>query len=218
MKWSEKAWDSIKPIYEKTLASPFIQELMEGTLDNERFIFYIRQDALYLSDYGKVLIAIATKLTKPEHIEAFIAFAGECIAAEKELHKTFLAGAAAEARKEQSESPSCLLYTSYLLRQLNAPVEVMAAAVLPCFRIYKEVGEYILANQPEGHNPYQAWINAYGGEYYEASVKKAIAICDELAESCTEQQQNAMTEAFITCSKLEWMFWDSAYHLEQWKV
>jgi thiaminase/transcriptional activator TenA len=217
MKWSEKAWDSIESIYKKTLALPFIQELMEGTLDNEKFIFYIRQDALYLSDYGKLLTAIATRLTKPEHIEAFIGFAGESMVAENELHKTFLAGSG-EVDKQPSASPSCLLYTSFLLRQLNAPVEVMVAAALPCFRIYKEVGEYILTNRSGNHNPYQAWINTYGGEYYEESVKKAIAICDELAESCTEQQQNAMTEAFITCSKLEWMFWDSAYNLEQWKV
>ena len=216
MKWSEKAWGSIEPVFKKTLALPFIQELMKGTLDNDKFVFYIRQDALYLSDYGKLLTAIATRLTKPEHIEAFINFAGESIAAENELHETFFAGLGID--KKLSASPSCLLYTSFLLRQLNAPVEVMAAAVLPCFWIYKEVGEYILANQSENHNPYQAWINTYGGEYYEKSVKKAIAICDELAELCTERQQDAMTEAFITCSKLEWMFWDSAYNLEQWKI
>ncbi|HCC51139.1 MAG TPA: thiaminase II, partial [Porphyromonadaceae bacterium] len=65
MKWSENAWDAIKPIYKKTLELPFIQELMNGTLDREKFVFYIQQDALYLSDYGKILTAIATKLTKP---------------------------------------------------------------------------------------------------------------------------------------------------------
>lgn len=216
MKWSENAWDAIKPIYKKTLELPFIQELMNGTLDREKFVFYIQQDALYLSDYGKILTAIATKLTNPAHIEAFIRFAGESMAVEKELHEAFFTEL--NAKEQQTPSPSCLLYTSFLLRQLNAPIEVMAAAVLPCFWIYKEVGDYILANQVKENNPYRAWINTYGGEEYARSVEKAIAICDELAGLCTAQQQRAMTEAFVMCSKLEWMFWDSAYNLEQWNV
>jgi thiaminase/transcriptional activator TenA len=216
MKWSEKAWDSIEPIYRKTLELPFIQELITGTLDREKFVFYIQQDSIYLSDYGKALTAVATGLTKPEHIEAFIGFAGESIQVENELHKMLFAEL--QADRKQTASPSCLLYTSFLLRQLNAPVEVMAAAVLPCFRIYKEVGDYILAHQAKGYNPYQAWIDAYGGDDFTESVRKATAICDELAENCTEEQRDRMTEAFITCSKMEWMFWDSAYRLEEWKI
>lgn len=216
MKWSEKAWASIEAIYQETLALPFLQELIKGTLDRGKFVFYIQQDALYLSDYGKVLTAIATKLSGPEHIEAFIGFAGDSIAVENELHKTFFAEL--HVNKDQKASPSCLLYTSFLLRQINAPVEVMAAAVLPCFWIYKEVGDYILANQVKENNPYQAWIDTYGGEVYAQSVRKAIDICDELADKCTDEQQQAMTEAFVTCSKLEWMFWDSAYRLEQWEI
>jgi thiaminase/transcriptional activator TenA len=169
-----------------------------------------------LSDYGKVLTALATRLTKSEHIEAFVGFAGDCMAVEKAMHEMFRTEF--DARGAQTASPACLLYTSYLYRQFNAPVEVMAAAVLPCFWIYKEVGEYIFANQNKENNPFQAWINTYVGEEFEKSVEKAIRICDELAEKCTEDQQNAMTEAYIVCSKLEWMFWDSAYQLEQWKV
>ena len=216
MKWSEKAWEAIKPVYKEILEQPFINELIKGTLDREKFMYYILQDAIYLTDYGKLLTAIATRLTKPEHIETFIGFAGESIAVENDLHETYFTGLNAD--KKQSASPSCLLYTSFLLRQLNAPVEVMVAAVLPCFWIYKEVGDYILANQNKDNNPYQAWIDTYGGDEYAQSVKKAIDICDDLAEKCTAEQQHAMTEAFVICSKLEWMFWDSAYNLEKWKI
>lgn len=116
-------------------------------------------------------------------------------------------------------SPVCLLYTSYLWRQLaNAPIEVSVAAVLPCFWIYKAVGDYILANQTNEENPYQTWINTYGGDDFSRSVSRAIEICDELAESCTESRQKEMLEAFVVCSKMEYLFWDSAHNLEQWKI
>ena len=213
MKWSEKAWEAIAPVYKEIITSPFIVELMNGTLDREKFTFYIQQDTLYVSDYGRILTAIATRLTRPEHVEAFLGFAGESVAAEKAFHQIFRTELGVP--EAQTPSPSCLLYTSFLFRQFNAPTEVMAAAVLPCFWIYKEVGDYIVANQVKENNPYQAWIDMYAGEEFALSVEKAIRICDELAETCTEVQQNAMTEVFITCSQMEWLFWDSAYRLEQ---
>lgn len=217
MKWSEKTWQSIKPVYDRILELPFIKELINGTLSKETFIFYIQQDALYLSDYGKVLTGIASKLDDPRHIEAFIHFASDSLKVEKALHRSFIQ----ELTNSGSigPSPSCLLYTSFLQKQLaNAPIEVALAAVLPCFWIYKEVGDYILENQTKDKNPYQSWIDTYGGEDFERSVLSAIAICDEIAEQCTEDRQQSMTEAFIISAKLEWIFWDSAYRQEQWPV
>jgi len=217
MKWSESAWKAAEPIYQKILEQPFIKGLIDGTLDKEKFVFYIQQDALYLAEYGKILTGIASKLNKPEHIEAFIHFAGDSMAVEKALHESFVSKI--ENNLNIEPSPACLLYTSYLLKQLaNSPVEVMAAAVLPCFWIYKEVGDYILANQNKKDNPYQSWIDTYGGEAFEDSVKTAIAICDELAAACTDEQRQAMTDAYVMCSKMEWLFWDSAWRLEKWAI
>ncbi|MFR9166300.1 MAG: thiaminase II [Dysgonomonas sp.] len=216
MKWSERTWHAALPVYNKILKQPFIKELMEGTLDKEKFMFYIRQDAAYLSEYGKILSVIASKLDKPEHSRAFLRFAGDTMQVEEALHESFL------GRKESvtaiEATPSCLLYTSYLHKQSSQPVYITLASVLPCFWIYKEVGDYILANQMKGNNPYQSWIDTYGGEDYEKSVVTAISICDKFAAQCTEEQQRKMTEAFVACSRFEWMFWDSAYRLEKWAV
>jgi len=111
------------------------------------------------------------------------------------------------------------LYTSYLHKQLaNAPVEVVLAAVLPCFRIYKEVGDHILKHQTKGNNPYQSWIDTYGGEEFERSVTMAITVCDEIASQHTDARQQEMMEAYLVCSRLEWMFWESAYRQEEWLI
>lgn len=217
MKWSEKTWQNTLPIYEKILQLPFIEELIQGSLPKEKFFFYLQQDAIYLADYGKVLSAIAAKLSKSEHSEAFLHFAADSIAVEKALHESFLKDIPSNHPIEAS--PSCLLYTSYLLRQLTvAPIESTVAAVLPCFWIYQEVGNYILSKQIKKNNPYQNWIDTYGGEDFANAVTRAINICDELAEQCTPVQQEAMTKAFLMASKFEWMFWDSAYNKESWKV
>jgi thiaminase/transcriptional activator TenA len=84
--------------------------------------------------------------------------------------------------------------------------------------VYQQVGDHILAAQRKNGNPYQAWIDTYGGDEFAATVRQAIAICDEVAASCTEARRRAMTEAFVLCTKMEWMFWDSAWKLETWPV
>jgi thiaminase/transcriptional activator TenA len=114
-------------------------------------------------------------------------------------------------------APACHHYTSYLLATAaTAPVEVALAAILPCFWIYKATGDHILLHQNKNHNPYQTWIDTYAGEEFGMLVRKAMTICDEVASQCTGVQQMSMIEAFLTASRLEWMFWDSAWRLEQW--
>ena len=217
MKWSEQAWKEAEPVYERILELDFVRELMAGTLSREKFLFYIRQDALYLVGFGKALAGIAAKLDKVEHSRAFLSFAGDCMAVERALHASYLGGEKVPERIEPS--PTCLLYTSYILKQVcDAPLEVAMAAILPCFWVYKEVGDHILAKQKKNGNPYQALIDTYGGVEFAAAVQKAIAICDEAAASCTEGRRQAMTEAYVLCTKMEWMFWDSAWRQEVWPV
>jgi thiaminase/transcriptional activator TenA len=217
MKWSEQAWKEAEPIYARILELDFIHELIAGTLSREKFLFYLRQDALYLVGFGKALAGIAAKLDNVEHSQAFLSFAGDCMAVERALHESYLGR---EKLPEQIEpSPTCLLYTSYILKQVHdAPLEVAMAAVLPCFWVYKEVGDYILAKQNKNDNPYQAWIDTYGGDEFAAAVQKAIDICDEVAVSRTEAQRQAMIKAYVLCTKMEWMFWDSAWKLEAWPI
>lgn len=217
MKWSEHAWKEAEPVYRRILELDFVRELIAGTLSREKFLFYIRQDALYLVGFGKALAGIAARLDDVEHRQAFLAFAGECMAVERTLHESYLGS---ETSPESFEpSPTCLLYTSYILKQIyDAPLEIAMAAVLPCFWVYKEVGDHILSKQIKNGNPYQAWIDTYGGDEFAAAVRKAIAICDEIAAASTEVRRGAMTDVYVLCTKMEWMFWDSAWKQEAWPV
>ncbi len=211
--WSKGAWKAITPIFEDTLRHPFLAELMRGTLAREKFLHYLNQDALYLDDFGKVLAGIAVKCRDREQVEDFLAFASDSIAVERALHLSYLGQLDAGA----APTPTCLLYTSYLQRQLaTAPLEVAAAAVLPCFWIYQAVGDFIISQRPTPGNPYQDWINTYGGDEFAKSVIRAIAIVDALAEGTTEAVRWEMTRSFVLCTRMEWMFWDAAWRLEGW--
>jgi thiaminase/transcriptional activator TenA len=84
--------------------------------------------------------------------------------------------------------------------------------------VYKAVGDYIIAQQPVANNPYQAWIDTYSGEEFGLAVQAAIDIYDNLAEHSSQAERDKMLDRFVMCSKMEWMFWNSAYKQEKWLV
>lgn len=215
-KWSDAAWEAAEPVFQKILAHPFIEELSTGTLSEERFRYYLRQDALYLAGYARLLAHIASRLGNKSHVEAFLGFATDGIAVERALHESFLGS---DIPTPDQISPACLLYTSVLQSQALAPVEVEAAAILPCFWVYQRVGEAILARQQGGDaNPYARWIATYGDPAFAAATARAVAICDGLAEGAAAETRAAMTAIFVRCTRMEWLFWESAWQLEQWKI
>ena len=215
MKWSNAAWQEALPIYNTITAMPFIKELAAGTLDLEKFKYYMQQDAHYLEYFARTLSVIAAKVTDVNTMLDFVRFAEGAIVVERALHDGYFKQYQVEERA--SISPTCHHYVHFMQSMAyGADVAVAMAAVLPCFWIYKKVGDHILQHQSQGENPYADWIATYAGEEFGGIVDKAIALCDAAAAIATDAQQEAMTAAFITASRLEFAFWDSAYKLETW--
>lgn len=215
MKWSAKTWQQALPVYQSIIEMPFIEELLDGSLPAEKFQFYIAQDSHYLEHFGRALALIGARARDLQDVLTFIRFAEGAIVVENALHQFYftdynLAGKGAI-------EPACHHYVHYLKSATALEqVEIAMAAVLPCFWIYKEVGDHIYKNQRADNNPYRKWIDTYAGEEFGLLVQQAISICDRVAEQCTPAQQQAMTEAFMSAAKLEWMFWDAAYNLKRW--
>jgi thiaminase/transcriptional activator TenA len=218
MKWSEQTWEIVNPIYNQILDLPFNQELSDGTLDKEKFKFYMAQDAYYLGEFGKALSTISGRLKNLDQVLAFSQFASGAIVVERALHEGYFRTLGIP--EEVKPSPTCLLYTNYLLSQAAySNVEVSVAAVLPCFWIYKKVGDHIYSQQEtENLNPYKNWIDTYAGKEFSNSVNQVINIADDLAEKASNALKAQMHDAFEMATKLEWMFWDSAYKQEKWAI
>lgn len=214
--WYIQTREKTEYIFEAITTHNFVTELMKAKLNKDTFGFYVNQDSLYLSEYKKALVTVGTKCHRAEDTQFFYESATGIIEVEDALHKIFLE----EKYKSPTPSPTCELYNSYLARIVhNESVEVGAAAVLPCFTIYKEVGDFILKHQiNKESNPYQAWIDTYVSEEFANAVEQAINIVNNYAQTASPQTLEKMQEVFIKTSKLEWMFWDSAYRQEQWPI
>lgn len=215
MTWSTKTWQHALPVYNSIISMPYIHELMHGTLSIEKFKFYIAQDSAYLEQFGRALANIGARAHDTEDALDFIRFAEGAIVVENALHQSYFTEY--NINEDIKMEPACHHYVHYIKSTAAlAQIEVAMAAVLPCFLIYKKVGDYIYQNQHAVNNRYQKWIDTYAGEDFGLLVDRAIRICDRVAESCTQNQQAAMTQAFVIASKLEYYFWDGAYILRSW--
>ncbi|MCF0057955.1 thiaminase II [Dyadobacter sp. CY356] len=216
MKFTDHLWNEALPIYNKIQDHPFNQEMMAGTLPVEKFKFYIYQDSLYLAEFAKALATAGTKAATSKELLDFLQFAQNAIIVERILHESYFKEYVIDF--DGGKAPGCFAYTNYLLSTAAfESYEVSVAALLPCFWIYKKIGDYIYANQASP-NPYQNWIDAYAGEEFAASVEKALSICNNLADQASKTVKDKMMEAYLMASKLEYVFWDSAYKLEKWSV
>lgn len=216
MNWSENAWQSIENIYQDIVEMPFIRELSDGSLGKEKFQFYISQDSLYLEHFGRTLALIGSKAYDTDDALSFMRFAENAIVVENALHESYFKEF--QISDKGILQPVCHHYIHFL-RSTAAfePVEIAMAATLPCFWIYKKVGDYICQIKQISNNPFQSWIETYGGEEFAIAVKTAIQICDKAAKNTTPEIRERMTEAFITASRMEFQFWQAAYELKVWK-
>ncbi|MEH6679345.1 MAG: thiaminase II [Sediminicola sp.] len=216
MNWSDSTWKEAEPIYASIIEMPFIRELGNGTLALERFKFYMAQDSGYLEHFGRALATIAARSPNIKDALEFIRFAEGAIVVENALHASYFKTYGIMP-DEIVLQPACHHYVHYLRSTATMdPIAVAMAAVLPCFWIYKKVGDHILSVQDAIDNPYKDWIDTYAGEEFGKSVARAIAICDRIAEMETVKCRRDMTRAFITSSRLEFQFWDAAYNRRKW--
>lgn len=203
-------WARSAPLLDAIHSHPFVTELAEGVLDPKRFGFYILQDARYLTAYSKVLATASVRAEDTEEAAFWAESARTALVAEKELHESYVREL---DLTDEGASPTSLAYSSYLQAvAMSAPYQVTVAAVLPCFWIYQDVGEALREHATPG-NPYAAWISTYADPAFAEAVTRAKAIADRQADPA---HRAAMEEAFLQAARYEWMFWDSAYRLEQW--
>ena len=218
MRFSDEAWQRTARLREAIHQLPFNTELAAGSLARDRFQAYIIQDSLYLGRFSRVLAIAAAKAPDSDAMRSFSHSALNAVAVEQALHGRYLRefGIDPAGIGDSEASPDCLAYTSYLLAAgYHEPWEVLVAALLPCFRIYWDVG-CMIAQKAAPENPYRAWIDTYADEGFGKAVETAVLIGDRAATTVTAATRATMLAAFVRACQYEWLFWDGAYQRRSW--
>lgn len=216
----EHLWERIAPIHRQILELPFVTELRAGTLDRRAFVRYLLQDGIFLGDYARALALCAARSPELETLEMFCRDATEAIATERSMHERLLTAFEVDPSIAETvpPSPTCLAYTSYLLRvaALGERHEALGA-ILPCYWVYWEVGR-ALAEHGSASEVYSEWIRTYADPAFEQAVTGCIGAYDAGLEGLPSAARERAEAHALQAARYELMFWKSAYDNEHWPV
>ncbi|CEG69252.1 hypothetical protein RMATCC62417_05356 [Rhizopus microsporus] len=167
-----------KNLWFEFIHHPFVRGIADGTLPTESFIYYLKQDYLYLQHYARAAALASYKSKTMIDIEANAAIVLH-IAKESQLHLNYCAkwGVTKEEVLSTPESVYNAAYTRYVLdKGMSGDLLDLKAAMAPCLIGYGEIG-FMLFNDPatkrEG-NPYWDWICQYAADDYQKAVLRGI--------------------------------------------
>lgn len=215
---SVRLHDAAAPVWEECLRHPFVTGIGDGTLDMEKFRYFMLQDYLYLFDYARVFALGVVKARDPELMRVFAANVDAILGGEMKIHRAYMKRLDITEEQVFSVKPALanLSYTNYMLSVAHAgtPMEIVAS-ILACSWSYAEIGQALSAIPGAAEHPfYGEWIRGYASEEYTATNQALIELMDTLAADATESQLAYLTDVFVNCSRYELGFWDMAWEVQ----
>jgi thiaminase (transcriptional activator TenA) len=208
-----------EPIWAAQHAHPFVRGIGDGTLELERFAFWVRQDYLFLIEYARLFGLAAARAPNLETMGRFADLLQATLQTEMELHRGYAEqfGIAPEELERETASPTTRGYTDFLLRvATTGDFADLAAALLPCMWGFSEVGRRLADGERPADARYAAWIDMYADPDFAALADWCRGLVDRLAEQAPPGARRRMEDAFLTSSRYELAFWEMAWTLERW--
>ena len=219
MAFSDQLLDEGEQLWAAQKSHPFVQELADGTLSEDAFRHWIKQDYRYLLDYARVFAIAGARAHEEETMTDLLTIAHTTLDTEMALHREFAAewGISRAELEAVQKSPTCEAYTSFLVRTAyEGSIAEISAALFPCGQGFLDIGDYTAERATTDHQ-YTPWIEMYTSEEF----RDVVGLLRDLVDRYGEQypgEHDQMREAFMTSARLEYAFWEMAYTEEQWEV
>ena len=215
----ERLYEAARPVWEACHSHPFVRGIGDGTLELEKFRHFLLQDYLYLFDYARVFAYGVVKARDPDLMRTFAANVDAILGGEMKVHRAYMARLGITEEQVFAVKPalSNLSYTHYMLAAAGAGPPAGGGGGGPGWLPgYAEIGARLAAIPGAAEHPfYGEWVQSYAGEDYQQTNDALVALMDTLAEGCTEAEYRRLEEIFVTCSRYELGFWDTAWNLER---
>lgn len=223
-RFTDELRSQAEPIWAAQHAHPFVTGIGDGTLALDKFSFWVRQDYLFLIEYGRLFALAAARAPDLDAMAKFAELLRATVTGEMELHRGYAAelGISPAELEREPMAPTTRAYTDFLLRVAAlGDFGELAAALLPCIWGFSEIGQRLAASvsgQPPADHRYGRWIEMYADPEFAELASWCRELTDRLAEGASAATHARMTDAFLTSSRYELAFWEMAWRLERWPV
>ena len=202
-------------------AHPFLGELARGTLPLDRFRFFIEQDLLFLPAFARCMAMGAAKSASDADLEFFTRQLDGIIQLEIPSNRRLLDRVIGLGAEDRGGSREWLRRTwptpaSCWPPRRHVKMEI-TAAILPCSWSYIEIAAG-LKDEIAEHPVYSDWVAFYLQQEEADLVVNMRETFDDMtrAGAVSDEKRGQLAEIFMMSSRLEGMFWEMAYTLDQW--
>lgn len=199
---------------------PFVRGIGTGTVDREQFKHWVRQDYLFLIDYGRLLALAAARAPDLETMRRFADLTQATLSTEMDMHRAYASefGIDAADLEAEAKAPTTQAYTDFLLRSASVgDFPELVAALLPCIWGFSEIGLQLKRAGAPMERLCAQWVEMYASEEFAALADWCRTLMDDLAEHLPPAEQERLGQVFLTSSRYELKFWDMARNLERWR-
>ena len=216
-RFTDELREAAADLWQAQLEHPFIRGIADGTIDPDRFRFFIRQDYLYLIDYARLFALACARAPRLDLMERFAELAHSTLGTEMELHRAYAEqwGISREQLSAEVPGPTTRAYTNFLLRTAAlGEYGELVAALLPCMWGYSWLGKRLAQGPRPAEERCARWIDMYASDEFAELAAWCREACDAAAADSGPVGRRRMREAFVTCSRYELEFWTAAWRAE----
>lgn len=217
--------DHLEPVLDDVLGAildhPMVEGLGDGSLDEEPFKQWVRQDYVYLIEYNRVFALGAAKAPDLERMSTFATLLEETINTEMDLHRSYAAefGITEKELEATTPTPTTRAYTDFLVRTAShGSFGDLVAALLPCMWGFHETGVRLDERGRPDDDRYAQWIDTYASEEFATLTTWCRNLMDEVAAGASTDDRERYRDLFATSARYEYLFWDAAWQQEDWPV
>ena len=206
-------------IWQAIFSHPFVIGIGDGTLSRDRYIFFLKQDYVYLIHFSRVFALASAKAYELEDMGYFATLLEATLNTEMDLHRKTCEAIDISVQDLENTEPAMITsaYTNLLVRTCyeGALLDILAV-LLPCAVGYAEIGQKLKSEGLPEAPFYRDWINTYAShEFVEFAewLKKKINF---LADGAPDSVKSHLEKLYRSSARFEYLFFDMSWNMETW--
>jgi thiaminase (transcriptional activator TenA) len=212
MSYSEELKHNNTDKWNKIVNHKFIIEIAEEILPISKFIFYLKQDRIFLESFCN-LLAVAARITNEKQTKRWLeslidnTTRYEMPMQHEILHQLEGDGGFTGVSAEQTTRD----YISYMKRVSDSKdLYLIVSAMAPCPWTYYEISEALIKVDIRTE-PFKQWIRFYSSKESRKLVNQIRQLLNKLARNADEKKKIEMKNHFSVSCNYELEFWNMAY-------
>ena len=191
----------------------FVKALGDGSLPEQAFQNYLKQDYLFLIHYARAFSLAGAKSVKIEDLKHATDGVSSIVNTEIKLHISYCKHWKISEKDltNTNESIECVAYSRFVLdKGFQGNLLDLYTALAPCMTGYAEIG-LTLKSIGTGSNFYQSWIDMYSSVEFQNAALGEINYLNMLGsrEDISETRYKELKSTFHHACQLEADFWSS---------